>query len=307
VAGVLVWVVARLMSRRGQSGLIQLLVIALVLVGPMASKALQWGHPEEFVGASLAVGAVLLAAHGRGTLAGLALGLAVATKQWGLLAVLPVVMLAGDQRRRVLAIATGVAALLIVPMFAGDPGRFISQNFDAGVAGAGVTPTNLLWPFHFQSGLDLTSGQGLYSIPAWLGAIAHPLVLVLGLGLSILYWRRRRGAHPYEALQLLALLFLLRCLLDPLTISYHHVPFVIALAVYEGLRRRGLPLVSLWSAAMLWLIAQVVAPSGNLDALNLSYLAWGLPTAGYLAVLCFAPGAVVSLRGPRLDQPPLAA
>jgi hypothetical protein len=273
----------------------------------MAFKALHWGHPEEFVGASLAVAAVLLAAQGRGALAGVTLGLAVATKQWALLAALPVLMLAAEQWRRVLVIAVGVSAVLVIPMLAGDPSRFISQNFHAGVAGAGVTQTNLWWPFHYQSGLDATTGAGMYSIPAWMGSLAHPLVLGLGLGLPLVYWRRRHERHPYDAIQLLALLFLLRCLLDPLTISYHHLPFVIALAVYEGLRRRGLPIVSLCSALALWFVAQVVAPTGNLDALNLAYLAWALPTAGYLAVQCFAPTVMVSLRGPRLEQPPLPA
>ena len=307
VAAALMWTVARQMARRGQSSLSQLVVVGLALIGPMAFKALQWGHPEEFVGASLAVGAVLLAAHRRWTLAGVALGLALATKQWGVFAVLPVLMLAGHERRRVAAVAAGTAALLILPMLAGNPARFITQNFNAGVAGAGVTQTNLWWPFHVQTGIDATTGAGIYSVPAWMGSIAHPLVLVLGVSLSVVYWRRRRGAHPYEAVQLLALLFLLRCLLDPLTISYHHLPFVIALAVYEGLRRRGLPIVSMWSAVALWFIAQVVAPSGNLDELNLAYLAWGLPTAGYLTLLCFAPQTALSFRGPRLEQPPLPA
>jgi hypothetical protein len=207
----------------------------------------------------------------------------------------------------VLWAALPVATLLIVPMLAGDPTRFIHQNLSAGVAGAGVTQTNVWWPFHFQSGLDLSTGAGSYSIPSWMGQLSHPLVLGLGLGLSIVYWRRHLARHPYDALGLLALLFLLRCLLDPLTISYHHVPFLFALAVWEGLRRRGLPIVSLWSAVALWFVAHVVAPSGNLNALNLAYLAWALPTAGYMAGVCFAPQATVSLRRPRLEQPPLPA
>jgi hypothetical protein len=132
-------------------------------------------------------------------------------------------------------------------------------------------------------------------------------MLVLGLGLSVLYWRRNPGRHPYDVLQLVALLFLLRCVLDPQTFSYHHLPFLVSLAAFEGLRRRGLPWASLISAGALWFIARYVAPGPDPDVLNVAYLAWALPTVGYLSVLCFAPRATVSLRMPRLEQPALAS
>jgi hypothetical protein len=98
-------------------------------------------------------------------------------------------------------------------------------------------------------------------------------------------------------LQLLALLLLVRCVLDPQTFSYHHVPFLIALATFEALRRRGVPVVSLISAGALWFISRFVADNPDPDLFNFAYLAWALPTVGYLAILCFAPGA--SLSGSR--------
>jgi glycosyl transferase family 87 len=308
VAAALVWLVVSLMQRRGQSALAQLTVIVLILSGPMTFKSLYWGHPEELMGAALAVGGVLLAGHGRGLLAGIALGLAVATKQWALLAVLPAVMVAGDQRKHLLAGGGLVAAAFTLPMLLGDPSRFIHQSLNAGVGSGEITPTNLWWPFHFASGEYISPGHAatLYSIPGWLGRISHPLVVMLGLGLSLLYWHRNRDRHSYDALQLLALLFLLRCVLDPLTFSYHHLPFLTALAVFEGLRRRGLPLVSLASAGALGWIAYLVAPNAAPDTLNLAYLAWALPTVAYLAVLCFVPNARLSVRAPQLDQPALA-
>jgi hypothetical protein len=308
VAALVVWLVTRMMQRRGQGPLAQLTVLALILIGPMTFKAVYWGHPEELMGAALAVGGVLLAAHGRGLESGIALGLAVATKQWALFAVLPALMVAGGQRKRVLVGGGLIGIVFVLPMLIGDPSRFFKQNLYAGTGGELITPTNIWWPFHFPSGAHIQGGNAtlVYAIPTWLRQIARPLMLGLGLGLSLLYWHRSRERHAYDVLQLLALLFLLRCLLDPQTFSYHHVPFLLSLAAFEGLRRRGLPLVSLASAGALWFIAHFVATSGDSNLFNIAYLAWALPTAGYLAVACFVPRAKLSVRAPQLDQPALA-
>jgi hypothetical protein len=88
----------------------------------------------------------------------------------------------------------------------------------------------------------------------------------------------------------------MRCLLDPLTVSYHHAPFFVAIAASEGLRRRGLPVVTVVSAAALWAIAHWVAPTQDAALLNATYLAWALPVAGYLALRCFLPNAQLRRR-----------
>jgi hypothetical protein len=309
VLAAFVWLVVRMMQRRGQGPWAQAAVIGLVLVGPLTTKALYWGHPEELMAAALAVGGVLLAAHRRGLLAGIALGVAVATKQWAIFAILPALIVAGDQRKRLLAGGALTATAFLLPMLIGDPTHFFKQNLSAGTGGDNITPTNLWWPFHSpERGQIIGSHVGLeYSVPPLIREAARPLMLVLGVSLSLLYWRRNQGRHPYDVLQLVALLFLLRCVLDPQTFSYHHVPFLVSLAVFEGLRRRGLPWATLVSAAALWFIARYVAPNPNLNLLNFAYLAWALPMVGYLSVLCFAPRATLSLRMPRLDQPVLAS
>ena len=104
-------------------------------------------------------------------------------------------------------------------------------------------------------------------------------------------WRRLRGARSADLLMLFALVMLLRCLLDPLAASYHHVPFLVALAASEGLRGRGLPILSVLSAAALWVLAHEIAPTGNAVLLNLTYLAWALPVAAFLLVRCYLVGA----------------
>jgi hypothetical protein len=306
VVAALVWALLRMMQRRGQGPVAQAVVIGLVLVWPLTTKALYWGHPEEPLAAALAVAGVLLAVHRKGLLAGAALGLAVATKQWAIFAILPALLVAGDQRKRLIGGAGVVAAVFVLPMLIGDPGRFFHQNLSAGTAGQEITPTSLWWPFHHVSGGSIEGGRAVftYSLSPFLRAVARPLMLVLGLGLTLLYWRRSRDRHPYDVLQLLALLMLLRCVLDPQTFSYHHVPFLIALATFEALRRRGVPVVSLVSATALWFISRFVADTPDMNLFNLAYLAWALPTLAYLAVLCFAPGATLSARMPRVATAP---
>ncbi len=291
----------KLMLRRGQHPLIILVTLAAILVGPAMLKALRWGHPEELLGAALAVAAVLAAVHRRGVAAGVFLGLAVATKQWGVFAVLPVLMLAPGLRRQVGLTATIVAAVFIVPMFVGDPTRFLDQNFHTGVAQLGVEPTNVWWPLH-RAGFDPSIHQPLEVIPTFFREISHPLALMVALGLSLLYWRRNAGRHPYDAVGLLALLFLIRCALDPLTISYHHVPFMLSVAIWEGLSRRGIPMVTLTSTALILILGTSHTLESHQDVMNIVYLAWLFPTLGYLIHSLFGQ----QIKLPRLDQPAVA-
>jgi len=289
--------------RRWQWPLRALLLI-LILAGPLTLKTLWWGHPEELVGGLLCACAVLFASRGKPLLAGLALGLAIATKQWALLAILPVLVVCERDRARLLAVAVGVAALVILPMLIGDPALFLSQNLQAGLAlsgakTAGVTPTNIWFAYAKEVTTVIGSGGGTgYGIPASLSAITHPLALATGLALPLLFWRRFPRPTAADALMLLALVFLMRCLLDPLTVSYHHVPFFVAIAASEGLRRRGLPVVTVVSAAALWAIAHWVAPTEDAVLLNATYLAWALPVAGYLSFRCFLPNAQLRRRRP---------
>ena len=302
VAAALTGVLLREMPPRRWRLLLQAFLLVLILAGPLTVKTLWWGHPEELVGGLLCVCAVLLSSHGRPVLAGLLLGLAIATKQWALLAVVPALAVCQRDRVRLLAVAVGVVALLVAPMFIGDPSRFLSQNLHAGLALSGtqtavVTPTNI-W-FAYTTNVSVVLGRGTnYGISAGLSAFTHPLALAVGVALSLLFWRRFPKPTAADALMLLALVFLVRCLLDPLTLSYHHVPFFVAIAASEGLRRRGFPVVTVLSAAALWVISHPIAATGDANLLNETYLAWALPVTAYLTVRCVLPAARIRRRHP---------
>jgi hypothetical protein len=269
------------------------LVPALVAVNPLTSRALRYGHPEEILAAALCIGALLAAGRRRPVLAGVLLGAAVATKQWALLAVLPVSIAAGEQRVRVALTAALAAALLIVPMAAGDLHRFFNGNHGAGiVAGGSAMPTNIWFPF----GTDVPvligpngSSTPPRALPAHLAAISHPLILAVGFALALLWWRYRRDAQAEDALLLLALILLVRCLLDPMTNSYYHLPFLMALASWEGLRRRGAPVLTVISTLLVALTISMAGSSITLVQLNGLYLAWALPLAAVLGLLAFRP------------------
>ncbi|HEX8073859.1 MAG TPA: glycosyltransferase 87 family protein, partial [Thermoleophilaceae bacterium] len=99
-----VWLMAA-MARAGRPRLAYLVVPAGLLVNPLTYAALDFGHPEELLGAALAAGAVITAGRGRGVPAGLMLGCAIATKQWAALAILPAELAAprGSRVRRLSA------------------------------------------------------------------------------------------------------------------------------------------------------------------------------------------------------------
>jgi hypothetical protein len=143
----------------------------------------------------------------------------------------------------------------------------------------------------------------IYRLPAALATIAHPLVLVLGLALPVLYWLRTRKRSAGDLLLLLALVFLLRCVLDPVTLSYHHVPFFVAIICYETVYRRRFPIISIYSAAAIWALANWIAPMHDASTLNSVYLVWTLPIVGYLAYRVFGPRARTSVAVRRLRSP----
>ncbi len=310
-AGLLAVHLAQAMARRGSPWMLCVLVPGAVVINPLTYQALRYGHPEEILGAALCVAAVLAAGRRRLLGAGLVLGAALATKQWALLAVVPVLVAAPTGGRvRVALVAVGMAAVLTLPMLVGNPQRFDAAQQRVSVSDQfehTVTATNLWWPISSASAGEGTSVSGRqarlvqYSLPASVGRLTHPIVAIIAIGVTLLYFRRRRSDGPEEALQLLALVFLLRCVLDPLTFSYHHEPFLVALLAYEGLRRR-VPLLSAFAIVSILVMDRLVAPTGEPGFINAFYLTWTLLLTGALASCVFAPEQAQRIAG-RLIAP----
>ena len=134
-----------LVARRAGAG-VGLLAGALLVANPVTLDALHLGHPEELLGAALCVAAVLLAAE-RPLWAAAALGAALATKQWALIAIAPVLIAAPREARvRLAATAAGIAAAVIVPVALADPHAFVSA-LDHPAFGLSAMRTGNLWGF----------------------------------------------------------------------------------------------------------------------------------------------------------------
>ena len=287
----------RLAAERGASQAVQGLVTGLAVINPVTFRALHWGHPEELLTAALCVGAVLAALRNRQVMAGMLLGLALASKQWAVLAVLPVLFAAADRRLLIALLAAGLAAALTAPMYLAAPGSFesVAQRTAGYVAGGTwTTPWSLWWLIAEVN--DVADRGLIYLAPAWVGRVSHPLIVVLGPLLAALLWRRTDRRRD-DALLLLALLFLLRCMLDPWNNDYYHAPFLASLLAWEVVRFGGVPYRTLTFTVLHGLSffpQQHQIFSGSFEhaaTLNAIYLLWVLPFAGYLAAKLLAPEA----------------
>ncbi|MEX1141699.1 MAG: glycosyltransferase 87 family protein [Thermoleophilaceae bacterium] len=292
-------VLGRLAADRGQPPAVQGIVAGLAVINPLTFRALHWGHPEELLAAALCVGAVIAALRERSLLAGLLLGLALATKQWAVLAILPALLAAPRQRLALAAIAGAIAAALTLPALLLNADQFSGvATAAAGQSGGATstTPWNVWWPF---AELQTVPRLGTrWMSPAWVPALSHPLIVAAGVVLPLLLWRRRTR-RPDDALLLLALLFLLRCMLDNWDNVYYHVPFLLSLLAWESVRRPGVPAitlaVTLLISASFWERLTWIFPGSAPDApwLFALYMAWTLPLAAALALVLYRPEAVL--------------
>src|SRR6185437_8038955 len=183
-AAIGVWLVSRMRSER-RPLLHRGIALAVCVANPITLRALEVGHPEELLGACLCVAAVLLAAGDRGVWAGVLLGLAIANKQWALLAVGPVLIaLPGRRRAACLASAALVAGIVLAPLTLVGSGGFVSAAKASATAPSAIfQPWQVWWFFGHHGGLV----HGAFGVakpdyrigPGWAAAISHPLVVVV--------------------------------------------------------------------------------------------------------------------------------
>ena len=175
----------------------------------------------------------------------------------------------------------------------GNPESFSGATEQAAWAGERVHPFNAVWPVALPEDRVIAVGDELSLvtvkvIPHSLAGLLHPLIVLLAAPLTLLWWRSPRRT-PDDALALLALLFLLRCLLDPVNNAYYHVPGLLALIAWEGLTRRGAPVVSVASAAAIYYTIYKAGWTDDVAARNAMYLLATVPVGVWLAVRLYLP------------------
>jgi hypothetical protein len=298
----------RRMGDAGRSHAARALVLGLCVANPISIRALEIGHPEELLCAALAIGAVLAACGRRTVLAAVLLGLAIATKSWAVLAIGPVLLALPERRLLALAIAGTVTALVLAPIvLAGSHDSLVTG---ASTTGAIFAPWQLFW-FLGESGHVVIGGYGIpkpagYRVPPeWLSALTHPFIAFLVVPFSLAWARVHRAAaagrgarvEREHVLLLLALLLLLRCVLDPWNVVYYELPFVLALLSWETLcRPERLPVAALAASAAVWFSFEYAPRLLSPDMQSVAFLAWSLPLAAWMARTAFTTSGLPAKR-----------
>jgi hypothetical protein len=308
-----VWLCAQ-MRDAGRPALWRGIVLGVCVINPLTLQALEQGHPEELLGAALCVAAVLVAARGRLFWAAVLLGLAIANKEWALLAIGPVLLAlpssSGESRWRQMALclagAGAVTGLIIAPLMLASGGGFAASAHAVAVSsGTLFQPWQAFWFFGRHSSLVYRGGVAMHDYrvgPAWASIISHPSIVVVGLGASAALWlqrSRRLGAvalSQRDTLQLLAFVLLLRCLLDTWDIGYYMLPCLIAFIGWEALcESRKPPILALLGIVVPWLGLKSAATHGASPDLQAAlFLLWTLPLGAIMALRLYAPDALLS-------------
>lgn len=291
-----VWLFGRLRAL-GRTPLVCLVALLLCVANPASVSALRAGHAEELLAAALSIGAVLAATGGRWAWAAVLLGLAVATKDWALVAAGPVALALPGRRVKALLLAGAVAAAVLAPLELGSSGGFGSATAGAVRAPAIFSPFQIWWF------LGHVEGAAGHRAPiGWVSAIAHPLIVALTVPLTLLcmlFGRRGARRPPQEAMLLLLLLLLLRCALDPWDNGYYPLPFLLALAVWETLSFDRLPVLAIVGilAVRAITVELPLAPfSLSLDALSACFLVASVGGLTTIAAALYFPGPKASRR-----------
>jgi hypothetical protein len=291
------------MRSDGHSRLARAIALGVCVANPVTLRALELGHPEELLGGCLCVLAVLLAAgapanaRGRALGAGVLLGLAIANKEWALLAAGPV-LLALPARRRLLGLAGAVvsSAVVLAPLALASAGGFAASARSATVPASPIFQPWQLWWFLGHHGALVHGAFGVpkpgYRIgPAWTTDISHPLIILVGLAIAAALWLRTRGRRlpAREALLALALVLLLRSVLDTWDAVYYPIPFLLALLAWEvrGSASRP-PILALAATVLVWFSFQWLPDHVSPDAQAVFFLAWTLPSIAWLSLRVFA-------------------
>jgi hypothetical protein len=304
-AGALGIYLASLARRRGVSAVGQWSIAGLCVVNPLTLAALQGGHPEEILTAALAVGAVAAAADGRRVWAAILLGLALASKQWAVIAILPTLMALPGRRFSVAVGALAIAAAFTLPPLIVAPQTFGEVHDNAANTGRAITPESIWYPLASVK-TEVVAKQPevlvarVHTAPAPVGALSHPLIVLLAFALPLLLARSRGGFQldGGDAMALLALLALLRCALDPVDNIYYLEPLLLALLGWDALSSRSLPVRSLLGVAAALMLRQWSLHLDDVSTYNYAYIALFAGVGGMIGIFLWRPKTPTSSGAP---------
>lgn len=278
IAGLVGLYLARIAARRGAGWLPQALIAVLFLLNPLTFEAIENGHPEEILTAALVVAAVAAAVEHRSRRTAVLLGLAIASKQWAVIAILPALLALPTGRFRAAGGTAIVAAALFLPAIVASPSTFFGVQTQAAGTGQVVTPWSAWYPaastateVYFVDDERLVAE--VENAPQLADPLSHPLIVLLAFAVPLAVASRRGlPLGGSEAFALLALVALLRCVLDPVDNLYYHAPLLLALIGWDAFSARGLPLRSLLGVGVTLLFWHAWHHLSDPGAFNAAYL-----------------------------------
>jgi hypothetical protein len=302
---------ARTMGRMGQPVYARYAAAALFVVNPVVIKAVQFGHPEEILGAALCTGAMFAAIFRRSVMAAVLFGLALTTKQWAIVAAAPIVLavvVCGLERARFAAISLAVAAAVTTPFLLADPGGLVGVQRQASRTGTAswqpASPYSVWYPFARSKQVQIRPVDGktevtVRPVPDWVAGIAKKVIVLLPLLLAVPLFLRRDRLGATDPVLFLALVFLLRSLFDPVDNPYYHLPALFALLTWECLSRRGIPILALFTF-FVWDLQPMFKDLVGWQpytAYAVAYLAWTIPILVWMTLRLYSPASLRRLRG----------
>ncbi len=296
-------VVVSEMRRAGRSRLARAVLLALFVANPIMIRAGELGHPEELLSGAAVVAALLVATRGHSIWSGVLLGLAIANKEWAIVATGPVLLALPRDRIKALVAAGGVAAVVLGPLLLAG-GGFSSQLRAAASVNA-ASPIFQPWQVWWFLGahghvVRMTFGTapaGYRAAVEWAIAISHPLIVLISVPLTLLAAAMRR--RPHAPMLLLALLLLIRAELDVWDTIYYSLPFILALAVWEVQAHDRPPLGALSATVLAWTLFVWAPAHLPADQESMLFLATAASATCWLSLRLYAPTARLAGRRTR--------
>jgi hypothetical protein len=259
---------ARIARSRGVGPIGQLLIVALTVLNPLTSSAISLGHPEELLTASLCIGALVAALKQRTVLTMVLLGLALACKQWSVVAILPILFTLERGRIRTLVGAAALAAVVTVPELVSSPATYLRIQMSLALHHRSESSAwSWWWPFA-PNGTRYVLIEGrevpvtLHRLPVALVESLHSLIIALDAVIAVIVARvRGLQLRRDDAFALMAVVMLLRCALDTETMPYYHAALFMDLLAWDAFTAERLPLRALSGAALSWVLFDRLTPS----------------------------------------------
>jgi hypothetical protein len=259
-------------SSKGRTRWEPAVLIAMACIPCACLPVTYYCHPQDVVALGLALCGVACVRKGWWARAGVLIFMAIATQQFAVLVLVPLLFLAPRERRaRFIGAFAAGAAVLIVPLAVVTSGRALKPMLLGSASSPGQGGT-LLWELHLPWPI--------------LSALSRALPILVAGGLS--WWAvKRLGPRVFEPIPLFSLIgtsLCLRLVFEANLYGYYFMALGVSLMVLEVLRGRLRWQLLAWFAVLL--LAFDPVPFG----FSSNAVDWGVAARQYFPPICMGVG-----------------